>query len=213
MRQCQMKLKIWFLFVLFFSFCYGNEYFNNITGFVNIKIPTGFSLICNPLDSEDNSIKNLFDPEKTGLSEGLIIYKFDNELQQYSINILEFGLWANPDELLEPGEGAFILNVGEETTITFTGNVRFGNLSQVVPSGFSLQSSQVPQTGEIDSDLNFPIEDGDIIYRYNNQIESYETYEYDFGMWFDEVFKPNVGESFWVLKLNTTNWNRTFTIY
>lgn len=208
-----LKNKLLFLFVLVISFSYANEYFNNITGFVNLKIPNGFSLICNPLDAESNTVQYLFDPEKTGLNEGSVIYKFDNESQQYSINILEFGQWSNPEELLEPGEGAFILNSGDEVTITFTGNVRLGNLSQEVPSGFSLQSSQVPQSGEIDNELNFPIEEGDIIYRYNNEYGIYEIYEYSFGIWIDGTFKPNVGESFWVRKSNTINWTRIFTIY
>ena len=93
--------------------------------------------------------------------------------------------------------------------MTFVGNVPQGSLSQSIPAGFSLQSSQVPQSGALDTVLGYPVADGDIIYRY--AAGNYVISTWSFGSW-DTVPTPNVGEGFWVNTSVAKNWTRNFSV-
>lgn len=183
----------------------------NSVGYVNLAIPPGFSMIANPLNAADNTIGALFDPAKTGLPDGTTIYKFNSSTGQYSVNVLDFGAWANPSDTLNPGEGAFIRNVGPATTITFVGEVMQGTLTQSLPQGFSIQASQVPQSGQLDTDLGFPAVDGDTVFMFVNSTGQYSVHAFDFGAW-NVPPVPAVGESFFVQKIAAATWTRNFSV-
>lgn len=181
----------------------------NAVGYVNVTVPTGFQLIANPLDAEDNSIGALL-PD---IAEGTIIYKFNATSGTYSINSFQFGAWDFPTATLNPGEGAFIFN-GEPAalTLTFVGEVPQGPLSQAVPAGFSIQASQVPQQGGIQTALEFPAEEGDLVYRFDTTAQTYRIFDFNFGEWSPSEPVINVGESVFVNKAAATTWSRTFSV-
>lgn len=209
------KINKLLLFLFFILYCFdinARDYFTNIIGYVQIKIPTGFSMISNPLDDGENEIGVLFSKEKINVEDGIIIYKYDSESLQYSINSFDFGMWSDPYQKLNPGEGAFILNINDPIDLLFTGEVRHGILSQIIPIGFSIQSSQVPQVGRLSFDLNFPIQEEDVIYQYNNELNQYIIYTYNFGEWLDEEPVIEIGESFFVNKIQEIKWERDFII-
>lgn len=183
----------------------------NSVGYVNLVLPTGYSMIANPLESSDNTVGSLFSQAATGLPDGTSIFKFNSSTGQYAVNVLDFGEWANAGQTLNPGEGAFILNPGPEVTVTFVGEVKQGNLSQSIPQGFSIQASQVPQSGQLDSDLGFPAADGDIVYMWNNATGQYAVHVFDFGDWSIPPV-PSVAQSFFVQKAAATTWSRSFSV-
>jgi hypothetical protein len=74
---------------------------------------------------------------------------------------------------LDPGEGAFIFNPGAAFNALFVGEVKQGALTTPECQGFQIVASQVPQTGALDSDLGFPVADGDTVYLFNNATGSY----------------------------------------
>jgi hypothetical protein len=111
---------------------------------------------------------------------------------------------------LEPGEAAFINNVGDAMTVTFVGEVRQGDLSTSLPAGFALASSQVPQEGMLATDLEFPAGDGDTIYLFRNG--TYEIYNFFFGAWSPSDPTINVAEGFFVNKAAAADWTRTFSV-
>jgi len=179
----------------------------NAVGFVNVVVPPGFSMIANPLNAATNTIPALF----AGVPDGTTIYKFDGT--SYSVNALDLGEWGNPAQTLVPGEGAFIRNAGTAPfTVTFVGEVMQGPLSNPIPAGFSIRSSQVPQTGALDTVLGFPAVDGDTIYQFNNAQNSYAIHALDLGEWGGGVPTPAVGESFFVKKAAAVNWTRNFSV-
>jgi len=178
-------------------------------GFVKVTVPVGFSLIANPLDAEDNSIAALF----PNVPDGVTIYKFGGSPPEYSVNTYENG-WAQPGQLLKPGEGAFFLNPGPDPlVITFYGEVPQGLLSNAIPEGFSLKSSMAPVAGPLDTALSFPLEDGDTVYRFRRapNPSGYSVHTFECGAW-NTMPYIEVGEAFFVKKVTPTVWVKTFSL-
>jgi hypothetical protein len=180
----------------------------NVVGYANITVPPGFALIANPLQAADNSVAALL----PSVPDGTTIFQFD-QATGYTINTALFGSWGDPAMQLVPGEGVFILNPETtDLTLTFVGEVMQGDLSNNIPSGFSIQASQVPQAGQLDTDLEFPAADGDTIYQFNRETQDYDISSYLFGSWTPAPPVIAVGESFFVDKAATVDWTRTFNV-
>jgi hypothetical protein len=178
-------------------------------GFIKVTVPVGFSLIANPLDAGDNSIGAVF----LGMPAGTIIYKYGGSPPQFTLNSYE-GAWDQPDQTLEPGEGAFFLNPGPDPlTITFFGEVLQGTLTNSIPEGLSIRSSLAPVAGPLDTALNFPVEDGDTVYRFRRapNPNGYSIHGHYWGQW-DSTPYIEIGEAFFVSKLAPTVWVKTFSI-
>lgn len=172
-------------------------YSQNIVGYVNVPLNSGFNLIANPLNTTNNTLDNLF----SGAGFGDTVYKYNGATFDISTYI---GFWS-PNLTLNPGEGAFYSNGGASNTVTFVGEVLTGNLTNSFPSGFSIRSSQVPQSDTLEN-LNFPAGFGDTVYFYRNG--SYEPKTY-IGF-FSPAAQPAVGEAFWISSGTGGSWQRTF---
>jgi hypothetical protein len=177
----------------------------NAVGYVRFALQAGFSLIANPFNTRNNAVGSLL----PSVPEGTTLYKLSNGT--YSINSFDFGAWSNPGQTLEPGEGAFIHYLGNTPLVLiFLGEVTEGNLTNALPSGYSIVSSQVPQAGVLDTDLGFPVDDGDTVYLYSNASGAFTTYTYDFGAWNTTPFL-SPGQSFIVKRTRSHDWIRFFS--
>jgi hypothetical protein len=180
-----------------------------MVGYVNLTLKPGFQLISNPLDNKNangNTISNLF----AACPDGTTVYKYDGAA--FSINGLDFGVWANPNQTLVPGEGAFVLlPAGADVTVLFVGDVPTGNLSTTIKKGLSIVSSQVPQAGLLETDLKYAPVDGDSVYQWKHASQSYSILGYDFGSW---TAQPNlaVGEAIFLSSADDKTWTRTFNV-
>ena len=178
------------------SMAQGNVYSLNIVGYVNVPITTGFNLIANPLDNGTNDLNSLF--PSAGFGDTAYLYVNGNfTSSQY------FGGWT-PDLTVTPGVGVFYQS-GANFTNTFVGNVMTGNLTNPVPAGFSIKSSQVPQADTLEN-LGFPANFGDTVYYYRNG--QYVSSQF-FGSWTPDL-TLGVGEAFWAQVGANVNWTRTF---
>jgi hypothetical protein len=183
----------------------------NTVGYVNEVFPPGYTMFANPLDAGEgnNLVSKLLG---TAVPEGTTVYKFNSATGLYNINGFEFGEWSDKLMTLAPGEGAYINNpTTANLTVTFVGTVMEGTLSTDLPAGFSIRSSKVPQAGQLDTVLGFPVGEGDTVYRWDNGKAAYNIYTFEFGEW---GIKPviNVGESFFVNKKVAATWTRTFDV-
>jgi len=179
----------------------------NAVGFVNVDVPRGLSMIANPLVAPTNTIAALF----SSAADGTTIYKYNGT--QFSINTFDLGEWGNPNDTLVPGEGAFIRNTSQAAfQVTFVGEVKQGALTHPIPQGLSIQSSEVPQSAKVAADLGFPATDGDTIYQYDNAAGAYVIHTLDLGEWSNGEPVPKVGESFFVRKVDSKPWTRTFSV-
>jgi hypothetical protein len=97
--------------------------------------------------------------------------------------------------------------------LTFVGEVMQGSLSNPLPQGFALRSSQVPQAGRVATDLGYPAADGDIIYTFAGGTYSIFTYDLSgVGGWDPSEPTIAVGQGFWSRKVAAGNWTRTFSV-
>lgn len=186
----------------------------NAVGYVNVVIPPGFSMVCNPL-SQGGTLGTLFSnaPSQT------VVYTFDGTLFHYGTyhGNGRFSGDLTGSETLSPGQGVFVYNPNSQFTNTFVGEVLTGTLVIPLSPGFQIVSSAVPQTGKVVTDLGVPMSSGDIVYIYDS-VNGYTYYTYHTGnKWSGSgTTEPtiSVGSAFWVYRsgTGTVDWSRTFSI-
>ena len=190
------------------SMAQGTVYSVNAVGFVNVVLPPGFSLICNPLNASVNTVPALF-PNATF---GMAVFKFSAG-GGFIANTFGFGGWTDPAMTLVPGEGFFFKNPGATVTNTFVGNVQQGTLTTQLSAGFQLVSSQVPQSGFVSTDLGAPVAQFESVFTYN-QATGYSSYTIGFGGgWSPSEPIMGVGQAFFLKKnVGGVNWTRVFNV-
>jgi hypothetical protein len=178
----------------------------NVVGYYTLVVPSGFSMIANNLNDGANRVSDVL---TNGVVDGMVLYKLDTTNQVFSANVFEGGVWADPTESFAPGEGGFLFNPGNPVTLTFVGAFTVGSNTNSLPAGLSLVSSTLPFSGRLDTGLNFPVANGDVIYRFDNASGAYKVYTFDFGSWTTPP-EVNVGESWFVWKAAAANWVQTY---
>ena len=184
----------------------------NAVGYVKVAVPVGFSMIANPLDAGagNNTVGKLMPTPP----DGTTIYKYNGtQFDIYSFDSFLGGWQPDGNLTLAPGEGAFV-NSPAAATNTFVGEVEQGSLTNAIPVGFSIKSSQVPQAGLLTTDLKYTPADGTTVYTFNTTTKAYDIYSFDsfLGGW--QPAEPNiaVGQSFWVSAPAAGAWTRTFSV-
>lgn len=175
-------------------------------GYVRIVLGSGTTFIANPLKVPDNRVVKLF----VEASEGTELYTFSNG--KFSTNRLNGGVWTNPDQTLEPGEGFVVYNPsGRQFAAIFQGELLTGDLVINVPDGLSIKSSKVPQRGGITSALGLQLRPFDNVYRWKGN--RFEVYTFlPSGSWMPSEPDINVGEAFFIRANQQIRWTRAFTI-
>jgi len=180
----------------------------NAVGFVNVVFPSGFSIASNPLEGATNTVAALF-PATT--PNGSTIFKFNPANGSFTSSTYFFGTWDDPAMTLVPGEGFFFRNTDPTPfTNTFVGNVKQGTLVTPLSAGFTLVSSQVPQSGLASTDLGLPIANGDTIFLFRNN--TYVSSTFFFGTWDSGEPSINVGEGFFTRRSSSGSWTRVFSV-
>jgi hypothetical protein len=184
-------------------------YSTNIIGYATVTLPPGFSVVANPLSGADESVPALF----KGVPDGTALSKFDSRIHRLTENAFEAGKWTNPTEKLSLGEGALLFNpTSEYKKLRFVGSVSQNSLTTPIPAGFSMRGSAFPQPGRLDTDLGFPISDGDVIHLMDGDRQKYLIYPYKGSAWAGEPPVLGVGEAFWVAKEAAGTWLQEFTM-
>jgi hypothetical protein len=188
----------------------------NMVGYINQSIPAGFSMIANQLNnSPNNTVAALFPAP----ADGTKIYKFNATTGGFIIMEFADGEWSAEatTQRLDPGDGAYIF-APAAFTHTFVGEVQLTSTVNL-PRGFSMVGSALPQsaplTGTPPAGLDYPIGDGDKIYRFNPATGGFIINEFADGEW--SLGAPptvNVGEAFYAFNNGAAakGWSRTFTV-
>jgi hypothetical protein len=95
------------------------------------------------------------------------------------------------------------------------GEVLQGNLSNPIVAGFNMKASQVPQSGDLATVLNYPaVPDGTVVYFWRNgaYVTCSRTADDDDNAFWTAPAVPEVGEGFWVSQNAPTTWTRSFTV-
>jgi hypothetical protein len=161
----------------------------NAVGYINVTIPTGFSIMTDQLYATNQTtpqyISPLLDAQLgSGSYDGVQIYKFNNVSQSYTTFSVD-SLSSPPYDggnaaatTLNPGEAVFVYNPFPPFTLTFVGQVPQGNLTNTLLPGFNLVGSVVPQAGALDTALGLTEIDGDQVYTFD-PVKGYTTYSGD----------------------------------
>ena len=157
-----------------------------------LTLPPGYSMVANQVTQGRNRMTDLF----PNLPDGTTIYKFDNLTKQFSVNACFAGQWADPNQTLSPGEGAFFLYpTASPMTLTFSGQVSATTVTEVPSLGFNLISCRVPKFATFKDVLGFDPAEGDRVYQFVEG--SYRVYTFFNGDW-DAAPSFSPGESFFV---------------
>jgi len=127
-----------------------------------VTVPQGLSTLSNPFNYESNLVSQVL----TNVPEGTQLYKFNAAAQRWQVNQFQFGGWAQGEQTLTPGEGAFIRNPSNSFSITFTGTPPT-NFVFSVRSGYNLLS--LPTDGT--SQLNY--HDNDLLRVWDSTLTNY----------------------------------------
>ena len=180
----------------------------NAVGYVNTTLKPGLNLVSNPLTAADNAISALF----ASVPSGTQVYVFDGTgFTTYGKTPIGWTPAAASTTLITPGGGVFVRNnTAADVIVTFVGEVPQGSLSNPLPAGLSIKSSQVPQAGLAATDLGFPAATGDQIYKWNGT--AYVTHGRTPIGWSGGEPTLGVGEAVFVRKTAAGAWTRTFSV-
>ena len=186
-----------------------NVYSLNIVGYVNQNIPSGYSLIANPLSTGATNGA----AEIMALVDGSVYLTWNGSSYDYTSYDTGFGGWidfnSNPSTppSLPPGKGFFFFNPGAVYTNTWVGSVvpaPGATNTLTLPSGYSLVGSVLPVAGSAitAAPVGLPLIDGSVILKWNGSSYDYSSYDTGFGGWIDFNSNPaaepgyTVGQAF-----------------
>jgi hypothetical protein len=186
----------------------GTNYLN-VVGYVNLDLPAGYSLIADPLLDVANDLNSVL----SNTPEGSVFYEFDNASSQYEAATNFGGVWSPVDNALVPGGGG-LLFLPAETVVTFVGEIHQGDIDRHIPAGFSILSVPIPGVFNLTNSLfHFPVEQGETIYRYDNDAGQFMVSTYANGQFNPPgIAMPNVGEAFFVLRGTAVDWTFNFVV-
>jgi len=130
----------------------GKGYSDNIVGFQLLDVPTGKSLLSNPLANGDNTLPTLL----PGGPAKLTVSTWDSDSGSWKAST--FGdAWSDAGLVVAPGQAALFENKSvDRVTLTFVGEVVQGSLSTTVPSGESYHAATLPIAGGLATNFGFP---------------------------------------------------------
>jgi hypothetical protein len=160
----------------------------NIVGYINLQLPTGFSLIANQLNANPtpgngNRVVNLLPAPPNNTA----IFKFNKVSGGFDVMNFVDNAYDSDAFALNPGEGAFV-SIDPEfaptgATFTFVGEVIKNGGSVPIDNGFQVVSSLIPQTGPLGGVLEFAPKESDVVFRFNNATGGYDVANYVDGAW------------------------------
>jgi hypothetical protein len=168
-----------------------NVYSLNIVGYATLTIPTGYSIVANPLSAGATNGASEIMP----IIDGELILTWNNGKFVQTGYDSGFGGWVAADgstpsvpPSLPPGTGFFFFNPNPATNITFVGTVvpNPGTTNSItLPVGYSLIGSAIPATvAQITNPpVRLPVIDGMLILQWNNGKYVQTGFDSGFGGW------------------------------
>jgi hypothetical protein len=199
-----------------------NVYSLNIVGYATVTVPTGYSLLANPLSAGTNGANEIMP-----VIDGEQILTWNGSGYNYVTFDSGFGGWvdaaSNPSvpPSLPPGKGFFFFNPNAATNVTFVGQVVPGPSSTnqlTLPVGYSLIGSPLPATvtAITNAPVSLPVIDGLQILTWNGSGYVYSSFDSGFGGWIDSASNPKlppsytIGQGFFFFNPGAqTTWNQS----
>ena len=107
-------------------------------GYVTLTVPTGYSLIGNPLSNGGNRVSDIFPSAPSGST----LSKYNAMTGKWESNTFTEA-WSQPGMTLAPGEGAVFNNKGEEFDVLLAGFTPWSETTLSIPQGKSVVSPRL----------------------------------------------------------------------
>ena len=185
-----------------------NDPIGSAVGFINLSAVPGHSLFNTFLAhvGADQTVAHQINFTHDGAS----LFKVDGN--GFLANNFLDG-WSAPDMLLTVGEGWFFRNPSASPfTVTIVGGAVEGSLTNILPAGYSLIASLVPQEGAISSVLGFPATPGVKVFRLDRDSQTFQIHTVAGFDWQPDQPSMAVGEAFFVREPAPVEWVRDFFV-
>ncbi len=200
-------------------------YSQNIVGYINVPVNSGYNLVANQLDLDGTGTNNTVITVlgTNSLPAGSEVLTWNGS--GYVVNSFSIPprktvpVWGTPNAPLNPGAGFFVYNPGPATNITEVGNVIQGTNAnpQLVSSGFSLLGGVSPVAGDLQTNLNYSPNLGDQVYVYNGS--GYTVYSFVVpprktqAVWSPGTPQISIGQGFFLETTNSSpNWTEILNV-
>jgi hypothetical protein len=188
-------------------------YSQNIVGYINVPLNTGFNLVANQLDLDGTGTNNsIYTTVGTNLPSGTFLYAW-NGTGFTSSKLNALGKWLTNNQIItnavNPGAG-FFLDVAAPTNVTFVGNVITGTNTYAVPAGFQVLSPSGPVAGTLDTTNGYTPTKGDFIYVFNGS--GYNSHKYSGTAWLSGDPQIAVGQAVFFDSASNTNWTQILNV-
>ncbi len=188
----------------------GGVLLSNVVGFARIELPAGYSIVGSQFAVGSNTLNEVFG----NVPDDSTFFKFNPVNQRFSVNNY-FGPsigWDQRTQTLQPGEAGFFYNpTGSSFDLVLQGRLLLGESSATMHAGYSIVSYPMPMEGVVGGEIEFPVGDNDMIFRYRNGRFHVSNYFASVDKW---DFPPDVrvGEGFYLYKQAPSTWQRNFTV-
>jgi subtilisin family serine protease len=192
----------------FYRVTVGSIKSDNAVGYFRRTISSGGPItIGYPFRGKDNRIPAILQ----GAPSNTIIFKWDSTFGNYRTNTKDSSLsWNDQQMTLRPGEGAFIFSPSDFNWTCF-GEILPNCVNVSIPPVFALVSSPMPITGQIDTDLQFPMVRRDYV-EVPHPGWLWDVYSYGWS-WSGSAPVMGLGESFFVNKSRPGTWIQNVPIW
>lgn len=185
----------------------------NAVGYVNKTITQGsWQLIANPLMNGNNLLTTIL----TDAPANTEVQKWNGTAFISAKKVGTSWLGAAGTVAFKPSEGFFIKIPGTATTtLTFVGEVAQNADSNIgFATGYNLLGSVVPQSGKIQTDLQFPAKANDEVLTLKADGSGYNSVKKVGTTWLGTGGEPtiDVAQGFWLKTAAGGTWTRNFSV-
>lgn len=188
-----------------------NVYSQNIVGYVNVPLPTGYTLVANQLDLDGTGASNtIYSVLGTNLPPNTQVLAWNGSTYSSS-KLTAAHKWvpenAAIDAAMSPGSGFFV-DVPETTNVTLVGTVIQGTNNIAINAGYQIVSPIAPIAGGVTSVEGYVPSKGDQILIWNGSL--YSSKKYSGTAWIGGEPTFSVGESVFLNAVSNNVWTQTF---
>jgi hypothetical protein len=180
---------------------------------VNVNLPRGdaFVLVANPLNLGTDTLNEILPNAPINTTK---VYSFDSLLGGFQVYTKRSTGWQPADgAVFPPGKGFFVQNTSlSPITLTFIGLVPEGTKTNYIRPGFNLLGPQFLLAGRIETDFHLPAHNGDRIYQFKTNSQSYVIYMREPTGW--NPSEPVIGfaEGFFLETTNAAIWTNSYSV-
>ena len=185
----------------------GTGYAARAIGYVTLTLPSGKSLISNPLANGGNRVSDIL----PSVPSGSTLAKFNPATGKWETNTFT-SAWSQPGMTLAPGEGAVFDNKGDAFSVLLTGFTPWQKTSLAIPAGDSVVSPALAKGGLLSSRLGLPLAEGLVVKLLNNGTGKYDTYTVSNGAWSPSEPVIAFGQAFIAIAPSAFSWSHDPTL-